>query len=187
MPEPIYKEFSMLVQEYILYLRNVRGLGEKTVREYSKDLRTFFRFLKRGRGLVPGETPLEEILVNDVDLEFIRSISTYEVYSFMNYVVDERNNMASTRQRKSTTLRSFFRYLTTHEKLLDSNPAENLSTPKKPQNAAPLSLPGSEPGAAECRGWKKRPAGPLYPYVISQLRYAAFRAGGHQFVRCGAK
>ena len=45
MPEPIQNEFSMLVQEYILYLRNVRGLGEKTVREYSKDLRTFFRFL----------------------------------------------------------------------------------------------------------------------------------------------
>lgn len=131
MAEPIRNEFSMLVQEYLLYLRNVRGLGEKTVWEYSKDLRTFFRFLKRDRGLVPGEVPLEEISVKDVDLEFIRSISTYEIYSFMNYVVDERNNMASTRQRKATTLRSFFRYLTTHEKLLERNPAENLSAPKK--------------------------------------------------------
>lgn len=131
MPDPIQNEFSMLVQEYILYLRNVRGLGEKTVREYSKDLRTFFRFLKRDRGLVSGEIPLEEIPVKDVDLEFIRSISTYEVFSFMNYVVDERNNMASTRQRKATTLRSFFRYLTTHEKLLERNPTENLAAPKK--------------------------------------------------------
>lgn len=114
-----------------MYLRNVRGLSSKTVTEYCKDLRTFFRFVKRDRGLVPPETPFEEIAVQDADLEFIRSVTTYEIYAFMNYVADDRNNMASTRQRKTTTLRSFFGYLTAHEKLLEKDPTETLVAPKK--------------------------------------------------------
>lgn len=131
MPEPILAELPLTAQEYAMYLRNVRGLSAKTVTEYCKDLRTFFRFIKLDRGLVPGGAPFDEIAVADVDLEFIRSISTYEVFAFMNFVADERNNMASTRQRKSTALRSFFGYLTNHEKLLDHNPTENLAAPKK--------------------------------------------------------
>lgn len=107
MPFSIRDELSPVVQQYAMYLRNVRGLSSKTVTEYCKDLRTFFRFVKRDRGLVPPETPFEEIAVQDADLEFIRSVTTYEIYAFMNYVADDRNNMASTRQRKTTTLRSF--------------------------------------------------------------------------------
>ena len=131
MPFSIRDELSPLVQQYAMYLRNVRGLSSKTVTEYCKDLRTFFRFVKRDRGLVPPETSFEEIAVQDADLEFIRSVTTYEIYAFMNYVADDRNNMASTRQRKTTTLRSFFGYLTAHEKLLEKDPTETLVAPKK--------------------------------------------------------
>lgn len=131
MPFSIRDELSPVVQQYAMYLRNVRGLSSKTVTEYCKDLRTFFRFVKRDRGLVPPETPFEEIAVQDANLEFIRSVTTYEIYAFMNYVADDRNNMASTRQRKTTTLRSFFGYLTAHEKLLEKDPTETLVAPKK--------------------------------------------------------
>ena len=124
-------ELSGVVKQYAMYLRNVRGLAAKTVSEYCKDLRTFFRFLKLDRGLVDPSMELQDIPVSDVDLEFIRSISTYEIFAFLNYTADERSNMASTRQRKTTTLRSFFQYLSVHEKLLDHNPAENLVSPKK--------------------------------------------------------
>ncbi len=94
------------------------------------DLRTFFRFLKHDRGLVPKSMQLNEITVQDIDLEFIRSITTNDVFEFMNYVADERSNMSSTRQRKSSSLKSFFNYLTVHEKLLTENPTENLTPPK---------------------------------------------------------
>ena len=84
--DPIQEELSQVAQQYAMYLRNVRGLSAKTVREYCKDLRTFFRFIKQDRGLVDPKTPFDEIAVDDADLEFIRSISTYEVYAFMNFV-----------------------------------------------------------------------------------------------------
>lgn len=124
-------EMSDLVQQYAMYLRNIKGLSVKTVDEYCMDLRTLFRFLKRNWGLVGPGVPLEEIQVLDVDLEFIRKVKTYDLFEFMNFVADERNNMSSTRQRKSSSLKSFFKYLTVHENLLEENPTENLSPPKK--------------------------------------------------------
>ena len=127
----IKAEMPFIVQQYALYLRNIRGLSAHTVDEYCMDLRTFFRFIKRDRGLSGDENNLEAISVNDVDLDLIRSITTLDIFEFMNFVADSRNNMSSTRQRKSSSLKSFFKYLTVHEKLLMENPTENLTPPKK--------------------------------------------------------
>ena len=126
----IKNEMSAIVQQYAMYLRNIKGLSAKTVDNYCMDLRTFFRFLKHYQSIVPKSTPLNEITVQDIDLEFIKSVTTNDIFEFMNYVADERSNMSSTRQRKSSSLKSFFNYLTIHEKLLTVNPTENLTPPK---------------------------------------------------------
>lgn len=127
----IAAEMPQIVRQYALYYRNIKGRAQKTVDEYCMDLRTFFRFMKRFRGLVPKDKPLEEIQIQDIDLEFIRTITTMDIFEFMNFVADERSNMSSTRQRKSSSLKSFFGYLSIHEGLLDTNPTENLTPPKK--------------------------------------------------------
>lgn len=119
-----------IVQQYAMYLRNIKGLSGKTVESYCMDLRTFFRFMKRNQNLVNSDIPLEEISVRDIDLDFIRGINTYDIFEFMNFVADERNNISSTRQRKSSSLKSFFKYLTIHENLLTENPTDNLTPPK---------------------------------------------------------
>lgn len=127
----IAAEMPEIVRKYALYYRNIKGRSQKTVNEYCMDLRTFFRFMKRFRGLVPDDTPLEEIPVQDIDLDFIRAITTLDIFEFMNFVADERSNMSSTRQRKTSSLKSFFGYLSVHEGLLETNPTENLTPPKK--------------------------------------------------------
>lgn len=126
----IRDEMPELVQQYAMYLRNIKGLSAKTVENYCMDLRTFFRFMKLSRGQAPAQTTFEEISVREIDLAFIRGISTQDIFEFMNYVADERNNMSSTRQRKSSALKSFFKYLTLHENLLEENPTEKLTPPK---------------------------------------------------------
>lgn len=131
MPFVLSQEMPQLVLQYAMYLRNIRGLSAKTVDEYCLDLRTFFRFMKRFKGLADNNTPLEEILVKDIDEDFIKGITTYDIFEFMNFVADDRNNMSSTRQRKSSSLKSFFKYLCVHEKILKENPTENLTPPKK--------------------------------------------------------
>ena len=127
----ILPEMPEIVRQYALYYRNIKGRAPKTVNEYCSDLRTFLRFMKHFRGYVSQDTPMEEIPIGDIDLEFIRSITAMDIFEFMNYAADGRSNMSSTRQRKSSSLKSFFNYLTVHEGLLDSNPTENLTPPKK--------------------------------------------------------
>ena len=95
---------------------------------------------------------MEEIPIDDIDLEFIRSITTMDIFEFMNYAADGRSNMSSTRRGKSSSLKSFFNYLTVHEGLLDSNPTENLSPAEKSQNPSPLPHVRAKPRAFKRRG-----------------------------------
>ena len=126
----IKDEMPDLVQQYALYLRNIRGLSAKTVDEYCMDLRTFFRFLKAKDLGMTEYSRLAEISVRDIDLDYIRRIKALDIFEFMNFVADERNNMSSARQRKTSSLKSFFQYLTVHEKLLSEDPTEQLTPPK---------------------------------------------------------
>ena len=124
-------EFPPILRQYALYQRNIKGLSNNTVSEYCLDLRTFFRFMKKHKNLVDINIDDEKIDLNDIDIAFINSISTLDIYEFMNFVSDEKNNKSSTRQRKSTTLKSFFTYMYVHEKLISQNPTENMLAPKK--------------------------------------------------------
>ncbi len=126
----ILLEMPDIVKQYCMYLRNVRGRSKNTVDEYCFDLRTFFRFIKMFKKL-DNNTEFDKITITDIDLDLIRTISSMDVFEFMNYVTDTNKNSASTRQRKSSALKGFFAYLSVHEKLLTENPTENLRTPKK--------------------------------------------------------
>ena len=76
----ILPEMPEIVRQYALYYRNIKGRAPKTVNEYCSDLRTFFRFMKHFRGYVSQDTPMEEIPIDDIDLEFIRSITTMDIH-----------------------------------------------------------------------------------------------------------
>lgn len=124
-------EMPEIVKQYALYQRNVKGRSQKTVDEYCLDLRTFFRFMKRFKGLVNKDVPMHDIKISDIDIEFIKTVTTADLFEFMNYTVDDLHNSASTRQRKISSLKGFFHYLSVHEHLIDENPTDNLPAPKK--------------------------------------------------------
>lgn len=123
-------EASPQIKDYLFYLQTVRGKSPKTVDEYFSDLRTFFRFIKRKRGLVPKDMEFTQIPVDDVGEEMIASISLTDAYEFMNYLLRERSNSAVTRARKCSSLKSFFNYYTIKKHLLPSNPLAELDVPK---------------------------------------------------------
>ncbi len=124
-------EASPIIRDYLLYMQTVKGKSPKTVDEYFSDLRTFFRFIKFHRGIIDSSTPFEDIKVDDVDLELIKSVTLQDSYEFMNYLMRDRNNNASTRSRKTSSLKSFFNYLTVKKHLLDKDPVKELETPKR--------------------------------------------------------
>lgn len=131
MPINSISESSPIIRDYLLYMQTVKGKSPKTVDEYFSDIRTFFRFIKLHRGLVSPSTPFESIKVDDVDLGLIKSVTLQDAYEFMNYLMRDRNNNASTRSRKTSSLKSFFDYLTVKKHLLDKDPVKELETPKR--------------------------------------------------------
>ena len=125
------KDAFPILKDYLFYLLTIKEKSERTVNEYFIDLRTFFRFLKFKRGFVPKEIPFDEIKIDDVDLELIKSVTLFDAYEFMDYVKTERSNNSSTRLRKSSSLKGFFNYLTVKKHLIDSDPFTELETPKQ--------------------------------------------------------
>ena len=73
---------------------------------------------------------IDEIIIKEVTIDFIKEISLEDMYLFLEYCEMQRNNSAATRARKAATLKSFFKYLKGKRRLLDENPADELETPK---------------------------------------------------------
>ncbi|MFO7636207.1 MAG: tyrosine-type recombinase/integrase, partial [Clostridia bacterium] len=61
---------------------------------------------------------------------FYRLITLSDFYSFLTYLSRERKAAPRTRARKAATVKSFFKYLHTKAKILETNPAQELDSPK---------------------------------------------------------
>ena len=128
-----------IMKEYLGYMQTIKGRSENTINEYFIDLRTFFRYMKDLRGLISPTAPVDEVSILDIDLDFVKTITTTDVYEYMNYLRNERSNSNKTRARKTSSVRMFFRYLTDYTHYLEYNPVKNLETPK-PKKALPQYL-----------------------------------------------
>lgn len=127
------EEFSLLpelVQQYLLYLEAIKGHSELSVIEYASDLRTFFRYLARQKGLAGKDTPDDEVDISPIDINFIRKITLNDAYSYLIYLKNVRKNNETTRARRVISIRRFFVYLTDNLGLLEINPMKNLDIPK---------------------------------------------------------
>ena len=133
-----------LLRDFLSYHQAIQGHSKNTVDEYYLDLRNFFRYVKLDKGLVPRQTPLEEISIDDVDIGLVKSVSLTDIYSYLSFLSNSRVRnaknpysgtglMASTRARKVATIRSFYKYLVNKARLLDENPIKELDSPRQKQ------------------------------------------------------
>lgn len=137
-------ESPQILRDFLIYHETIKAHSPKTVDEYFLDLRTFFRFLKIKRGLVPASTEFDEISIRDVNLDFVSSVNLEEVYDYLAFlardrVVNQRSHYKeyglspTTRARKIACIKSFYKYLTLKARLLPENPLAGLDTPKTPK------------------------------------------------------
>jgi len=119
-----------LIREFLVYHETIQGHSRQTIDEYYLDLRSFFRFLKQSRKLVPADLPVDEIPIDDVALPLVRSVTLKDVYDYMGFLSRDRRLNNASRARKAATLRSFYKYLTNKAKLMDVNPVQELDPPR---------------------------------------------------------
>ena len=138
------KKFSdcpQILRDFLTYHENIKGQSPRTISEYYLDLRMFLRFIKLMRNDMPMTTPLEDIPIKDVDLHFVGSITTSEIFDFLSYLANDRplNPDSSftdygiepaARSRKLSAIKSFYKYLTIRTKQLQENPVADLEYPK---------------------------------------------------------
>lgn len=136
-----YYDCPQILREFLTYHETIKGQSPLTISEYYLDLRMFLRFIKLMRNDMPINTDLETIDIKDVDLGFVRSIDTSEIFDFLSYLANDRainpenpapdyGISASARARKLSAIKSFYKYLTVRTKQLTENPVADLEYPK---------------------------------------------------------
>ena len=123
-------EAPPLLRDFLVYHETIQGHSRRTVDEYYLDLRNFFRFLKRDKKLVPDNVPMDQIPIDDVGIDLIRTVTLTDIYTYMNYLSRDRRLNNASRARKVATIRSFYKYLTNKAKLLDVNLVQDLDAPR---------------------------------------------------------
>ena len=119
-----------VLRDFLTYNETIKGKSSKSVEEYYLDLQTFFRYLLSIRGLADKNTEFDKIDISSVDANLLSTVTISDLYAFIVYCKNDRGNNAATRARKTSTLRIFFKYLTSQIHLLEVNPAELLESPK---------------------------------------------------------
>lgn len=122
-----------IIRDFLTYNETIRGKSSRSVEGYFLDLQTFFRYLLIVRGKVEKDTEFEKIDIKTVDIELIRTVTISDLYAFLVYCKNERGNNTATRARKTSTLRIFFKYMSSQTHQLENDPSLMLEAPKVKQ------------------------------------------------------
>ncbi len=116
---PITPQVSDLVQKFLRHLNAERGLADKTLEAYERDLRQFMLFLSGYRG--------ESVSIHMLD--------ELDVRVFRSFLARRRNEGASSRSlaRTLSALRGFFRFLK-RSHILDNQAILAVQRPKIPHS-----------------------------------------------------
>lgn len=136
-----YRDCPQILRDFLTYHETIKAQSQLTISEYYLDLRMFLRFIKLMRNDMPIHTRLDDIDIRDVDLEFVRQITTSEIFDFLSYLANDRTPnpdapapdygiSATARARKLSAIKSFYKYLTVRTKQLSVNPVADLEYPK---------------------------------------------------------
>lgn len=136
------RDDPQILRDFLSYHETIKGQSARTIAEYRLDLRIFLRFMKLIKNEMPYDTPLEEISIRDVDLDFIRTISLSDIYDYLSYLANDRiirtsaagtpdyGIDAAARARKLSAVKAFYKYLTVRTKQLEENPVQDLEFPR---------------------------------------------------------
>ena len=136
-----YADCPPVVREFLSYHETIKAQSPRTIEEYHLDLRMFLRFMKLMRSGRSLNVPFEDVDIHDLDLDFVGSITTTDVYEFLSWLANDRTTDpktpqsqrgidAAARARKLSALKSFYKYLTVRTKQLQENPVADLEYPK---------------------------------------------------------
>lgn len=130
----VLQSCPIVIRDFLTYSETIKGKSSRSVEGYYLDLQTFFRYILMVRGMTDSKTPFEQIDISPVNIELIKTITLSDLYAYLVYCKNERDNNAATRARKTSTLRIFFKFLCEQTHQLETNPTLMLDSPKVKQS-----------------------------------------------------
>lgn len=140
-----FSDVPRVVRDFLSYHETIKGQSRNTIHEYYLDLRLFLRFIRLMEEQRSLDTPLTDIDIHGLDLDFISRITTSQVYDYLSWLAHDKVKnpdspspeygiQAAARARKLNAVKSFFKYLTVRTKQLDYNPVADMEYPKLRQS-----------------------------------------------------
>lgn len=125
----------ILLTDYLNFLKSIRGLSPNTIKEYGYDLEVFFKY-QILRNIYYGDKSSYEKEFKDKDLKkiidakFLANLTIADFYAYLSYLDNEKNDNPTTRSRKISAIKSFYKYLYQEIEVIDENVTEKLRNPK---------------------------------------------------------
>lgn len=125
----------LILEDYLNYLKSIKGLSESTIKEYAYDLDMFIEY-QIIRKIYNNN---KESYINDfdfkkinyfIDSSFFEKLTIQDFYAFLSYLDNGKNDTATTRSRKISAIKSFYKYMYSEIEIIDTNISDKLTNPK---------------------------------------------------------
>lgn len=117
------------IKDFLTYLTVIQGKSKNTRNGYEYDLNLFFKFIFIYNNNLNLDD-INDVNISKINIDNIKEISLEDIYAFLEYCENQRDNEARAKARKVASLKAFFNYLHKKKRIIDSNPTEELETPK---------------------------------------------------------
>ena len=128
-----FSDAPSCLREFLNYMLTILGRSPRTVDGYYIECRTFLRFIKlknNGKNVYKlSEEEFKNTTIFDIPQNDIINVKLYDVYDFLNFVREQFGDDSCSRARKTTALRSFYKYLSVKANLIKENPLKSLESP----------------------------------------------------------
>ena len=117
------------LKSFLDYSITILNKSPNSVKEYNYDLTNFLKFMMIHFKLTDNDV-YDEIDITLFTENNLKKITLDDIHAYVSHLAINNRSKATTRARKISTIRIFFKYLTLKAKILEVNPAQNLETPK---------------------------------------------------------
>lgn len=128
-----FSDAPSCLREFLNYMLTILGRSPRTVDGYYIECRTFLRFIKlknSGKNVYKlTENEFKNTTIFDIPQNDVLNVKLYDVYDFLNFVREQFGDDSCSRARKTTALRSFYKYLSIKANLIKENPLKSLESP----------------------------------------------------------
>lgn len=117
------------LNSFLDYTITILNKSPNSVKEYNYDIANFLKYMKKQFKL-DDEANYKDVKINDMTVDTLKRVTLQDIHGYVSYMARELKSSPATRARKISSIRVFFKYLTSKAKLLEVNPAQDLETPK---------------------------------------------------------